>query len=97
MAIDTCTMQKFYAQQQAAHKDVVVLAIDTDRVGDFVKVSALQQQLGLTYPIVVDDHFQARMRYQVSDVPVAYFVDHQHVIRSVVSGPLNEAVLNKFS
>jgi len=49
----------------------------------------------LTYLILVDDHFQARARYQISDVPLAYFLDRQHVIRSLVAGPLDETVLHK--
>src|SRR5437588_10786349 len=66
-----------------------------DVAPDFVKVAALQQRLGLTYPILVDDHFKARTSYQITDVPLAYFLDRQHVIRSIVAGSLNETVLHK--
>ena len=52
-------IQQFFVQQQAAGKQMVVLGVDLDYVSNFVKVARLQQQLGLTYPILVDDHFQA--------------------------------------
>lgn len=55
----------------------------------------MQQRLGLTYLILVDDYFQARSRYQNPEVPLAYFLDRQHVIRSLVPGPLDQTVLYK--
>lgn len=51
--------------------------------------------MNLTYLILVDDHFQARSSYQITDVPKAYFLDHQHVIHSIVPGLLDDTVLNK--
>ena len=87
-------IQQFFVQQQAG-KQMVVLGVDLDYVSNFVKVARLQQQLGLTYPILVDDHFQARSSYQITDVPIAYFIDRQHFIRSIVPGPLDNATLYK--
>ena len=74
---------------------MIVLAVDIDQVDDFVNVATLQQRFGLTYPILVDDHFQARTSYQITDVPLAYFLDRQHIIRSIVAGSLDETVLHK--
>jgi len=82
-------------QQQAAGKQLIILGVDIDKVSDFVNVATLQHRLGLTYPILVDDHFQARTSYQVTDVPLAYFLDRQHVIRSIVPGSLDETILQK--
>ena len=88
-------IQQFFVQQQAAGKQMVVLSVDLDYVSNFVKVARLQQQLGLTYSILVDDHFQARSSYQITDVPIAYFIDRQHFIRSIVPGFLDDATLDK--
>jgi peroxiredoxin len=88
-------IQRFYVQQQAAGKQLIVLGVDIDQVDNFVNVATLQQSLGLTYPILVDDHFQARTSYQITDVPKAYFLDRQHIIRSVVAESLDETVLHK--
>jgi peroxiredoxin len=82
-------VQKFSEQQKAGGKQIVVLAIDMDRVGDFANVAALQERFGLTYPILVDDHFQARSSYKITNVPVAYFMDSQRVIRVIISGSLD--------
>ncbi len=87
-------VQKFSVQQKVAGKQIVVLAVDMDRVGDFVNVAALQEHLGLTYPILVDDHFQARSSYKITDVPVAYFIDSQHIIRAIVARSLNNTSLS---
>jgi peroxiredoxin len=88
-------LQRFSAQQQAVGKQMVVLGVDLDKVSDFVKVAILQQRLGLTYLILVDDHFQARSNYQITDVPLAYFLDRQHVIHSIVPGLLDDTLLHK--
>jgi len=88
-------IERFYMQQQAAGKQLIILGVDIDKVSDFVNVATLQHRLGLTYPILVDDHFQARTSYQITDVPLAYFLDRQHVIRSIVPGSLDETVLQK--
>ena len=88
-------VQKFSVQQKVASKQIVVLAVDIDKVSDFVNVTALQARLGLTYPILVDDHFQARSSYQVANVPVTYFIDSQHVIRAIVQEPLDDTSLHK--
>jgi hypothetical protein len=74
---------------------LIVLAVDLDKVADFVNAAALQQRFGLTYPILVDDHFQVRTSYQLTGVPLAYFLDRQLVIRSIVPGSLDETVLHK--
>jgi len=89
------TLQRFYAQQQAVGKQMAVLGVDLDQVNNFVNVATLQQSLGLTYPILVDDHFQVRISYQITNVPLAYFLDRQHIIRSIVAGPLDETELHK--
>jgi cytochrome c biogenesis protein CcmG, thiol:disulfide interchange protein DsbE len=87
-------IQKFYAQQLPG-KQVSVLAVDLDQVGNFVQVATGQQHLGLTYQILVDDHFQARSSYQIANVPRMYFLDLQHIIRAVESGLLSEAELHQ--
>lgn len=88
-------IQQFAMQQQAASKPIVVVGVDLDKATDFVQVANLQQRLHLTYMILVDDHFQARASYQITTVPLAYFLDRQHVIRALVPGPLDGAVLRK--
>ena len=88
-------IQMFYKQQLVAGKQLIVLAVDLDKVDDFVKVAMLQQSLGLSYPILVDDHFQARTSYQITAMPLAFFLDRQHIIRSIVPGSLDETILHK--
>lgn len=86
-------IQRFSVQQRAGSKQMAVLAVDMDRVGDFVNVTTLQERFGLTYPILVDDHFQARSSYQITNIPVAFFIDRQHMIRTILSGALNDTSL----
>lgn len=86
-------VQKFSVQQKVAGKQIVVLAVDIDKVSNFVNVATLQERFGLTYPILVDDHFQARSSYQIKNVPLAYFIDRQRTIRAIVPGSLDDTSL----
>ena len=55
---------------------------------------AFVQELGLTFPIVLDRDGSARARYQLLGLPSTYFIDRQGIIRSViVGGPMSEATI----
>jgi cytochrome c biogenesis protein CcmG, thiol:disulfide interchange protein DsbE len=87
-------IQKFYAQQQSAGKPFAILSVNIDQVSKFVAVATLQQHLALTFPILVDDHYQARNRYPFTKVPISYFIDSHRFIRSILAKPLDESTLH---
>ena len=94
---ETSIIQKYYATQRARGKDLVVLGINLDKTDTFVHVAQFQEHRGLTYPILVDDHYQARTLYHVTSTPTSFFIDRQDNIRSIVVGPLNTNTLAKDS
>ena len=72
---ETSIIQTYYATQRARGKDLVVLGINLDKTDTFVHVAQFQEHQGLTYPILVDDHSQARTRYHVTSTPTSFFID----------------------
>jgi cytochrome c biogenesis protein CcmG/thiol:disulfide interchange protein DsbE len=55
---------------------------------------AFVQELGLTFPIVLDRDGAVRDRYQLLGLPSTFFIDRKGIIRSViVGGPMGEATI----
>ena len=55
---------------------------------------AFAQELGLTFPIVLDRDGSVSKRYQLLGLPSTFFIDEKGVIRSVVvGGPMSEATI----
>ena len=86
-------MQKFYASQQAAGKDLVILGINS--VDDAQTARQFVQQEGITYAVVLDHQQQVAMLYNLTATPTSYFIDRQGMIRSVYVGPIGVATLQQ--
>lgn len=78
-------LERFYAQ--SLDQRVVILGIDI--VDDANTASLFLQQLGVTYPVVLDTHQRVLDLYGVTSTPSSFLIDSRGVIRGSVSGPLN--------
>ena len=73
--------------------DLVVIGINNtandtpELVGDFV------QELGLTFPIVLDETGQVAETYRVLGLPMTVFVDRNGIVNEVFTGPINKAYI----
>lgn len=86
-------MQRFYAAQQAAGKNFVILGVNS--VDDAQTAQQFAQQYGLTYTLVMDKNQQVATQYNLTATPTSYFIDHQGIIRFVQVGPIDEAALQQ--
>jgi cytochrome c biogenesis protein CcmG/thiol:disulfide interchange protein DsbE len=77
-------LEQFYAQSR---QDVVVLGVDI--VDNAVTTSQYLQQLGITYPVVLDTQQKTLDLYGVTSTPSSFFLDSRGVIRGSVSGAMN--------
>ena len=94
---DIPLLEKLYTTQQGAGKTFIIFGINTDSSDSFVDVARFQEQQHITYPFIVDDHYQARTLYGVTNTPSYYFIDRQGIIRAIVNGPLDTTLLHKDS
>lgn len=78
-------LERFYAQAQGQR--VAILGVDI--VDDANTASLFLQQLGITYPVVLDTHQRVLDLYGVTATPSSFLIDSQGIIRGSVSGPLN--------
>lgn len=73
-------------------RNFIVLAVNLQEQD--AQVSAFADQLGLTFPILMDRDGSVFDRYQVSALPSTFFVDQAGVIQDVaVGGPLSRAFI----
>lgn len=84
-AQEMAAFEQYYARQQG--QPVVILGIDI--ADDANTTSRFLQQLGITYPVVLDTHQRVLDLYGVTSTPSSFFIDSQGIIRGSVSGPLN--------
>jgi len=80
----------------AAHRErgIEVLAVNSTFQDSEADAQAFAQNLGLTFPILLDREGAVSRRYLLRALPSTFFIDRQGVIRSViVGGPMSEAVI----
>jgi cytochrome c biogenesis protein CcmG/thiol:disulfide interchange protein DsbE len=69
-----------------------VLAVDLQESD--AQVAAFIQELGLTFPILMDRDGSVFARYRVMGLPSTFFVDREGIIQEVtVGGPMTEAFI----
>ncbi|NPV08663.1 MAG: TlpA family protein disulfide reductase [Anaerolineae bacterium] len=75
---------------QAAHEtlpELVVLGVYIDESAG--QVSSYAQQLGLTFPVALDDGGESAQAYNVRGIPMSFFLDAGGVITAQHLGPLS--------
>jgi peroxiredoxin len=71
-----------------------VLAVNSTFQDSEANAAAFVQEMGLTFPILLDRDGGVSNRYQLRALPTTYFIDRQGVIRSVVpGGPMSESLI----
>ncbi len=75
----------------SSHPDLVVLGIDNVEAPS--KVRPFVDQLGVRFPILLDEDGSVLEHYQVLGLPTSFFVDRSGTLRSIYRGALTEDVL----
>lgn len=79
-------IQRLYERYRG--QDFVVLAVDFQESEDVVR--PFVQELGLTFPILLDETGDVARDYRVLGLPSSYFVDREGTIRQVHIGAMSE-------
>ncbi len=78
--------------QSRREQGFVVLAVDQQE--DDASVKSFAQQLGLTFPLLMDRDATVARLYHVSALPTTFFVDRKGVVRDMaIGGPLTRAAI----
>ncbi|MBS1966578.1 MAG: TlpA family protein disulfide reductase [Chloroflexi bacterium SZAS-1] len=86
------TIQRLYDARR--EEGLTVLAVHGTFQDSEAGARAFAEELGLTFPIVLDRDGAVSRRYQLHALPSTFIVDRKGIIREVIlGGPLSEATL----
>ena len=79
--------------QAKRERGFVVLALDQQE--DMTSIASFAQQLGLTFPLLLDMDAAVARRYHVGALPTTFFIDRKGVIRDMaIGGPMTRAAID---
>lgn len=70
---------------------VVVLGVNQGEQPE--TAAGFMQQLGLSFPVALDQRTGVSQQYLVNSLPTTFFIDRDGVIRTTFIGPMSDAVL----
>lgn len=73
-----------------------VLAVDHTATDTIPAVIAFGEELGLTFPLLIDPGSKTNELYRVRAYPSSFFIDGDGVVQNVHFGPLTEGQLDDF-
>ncbi|MFB4163945.1 peroxiredoxin family protein [Alteribacillus sp. JSM 102045] len=78
-------MQEFYADH-----DVKILAVNlTQTEAGLSEVESFAEDLGITFPLLLDEEVKVANDYGIQPIPTSFFVDTKGVIKHINVGPMN--------
>lgn len=83
-------MEKFYQQ---ASDDVVILAVNIDPQ---YNVNKFVTEMGITFPILLDEKDKVNSMYQVLTIPTTYFIDKKGIIRHKYLTAMSEEIMKQY-
>ena len=90
--IEFPVMQTAYERHQ--NDGFVVLAIDIQETQEAVQ--AFAEDVGMTFPVLLDSRGQVASAYRIRGLPTSLFIDAEGVIQAVRMGPVDEALLEQY-
>ncbi len=73
----------------------VVLAVDLEEPKD--RVQGFVDELGLTFPVLLDESGTVSRRYRVLAIPTSFFVNRQGVIIAIWRGAMSAEVIERYT
>ncbi len=59
-------------------------------------VQAYTQQLGLTFPTLLDKQNTVARRYRIPGVPTSFFISREGMVQARHVGPMNESLIKEY-
>lgn len=80
--------------QEYEPQGLEVLAVNTTYQDNLVDAEAFAQNLGLTFPVLLDRTGEISQLYLLRGLPSSYFIDREGIIcHVVVGGPMSETLI----
>jgi peroxiredoxin len=83
-------MEKFYNKQK---DEVIILAVNIDPQ---YNVEKFTKDMGVTFPILLDEKDRVNSMYQVLTIPTTYFIDENGIIRHKYLTAMSEEIMSQY-
>lgn len=81
----------FQAAARKYNGQVAVVGVDDGEPAPIV--ASFVSEMGMTYPVPLDEDSAVSRAYRVNSLPTTFFIDAQGVVRNIHIGIINQAVL----
>lgn len=83
----------FQAAARKYNGQVTVIGVDDGE--PLSLVASFVNEMGMTYPVPLDEDSAVSRAYRVNSLPTTFFIDAQGIIRNIHIGIINQAVLEE--
>lgn len=88
-------MQTYYTEHKEADNFVILAVNLTSTESNRDNIQPFLDELGITFPILLDEESEVSNRYDVVGYPTSYFIDDEGTIQYKVVGPMNQDFMRK--
>jgi peroxiredoxin len=85
-------LQGLYDSNEGSHIEILAINMTTME-SDGEKVREFSDELGLTFPLLLDKDGDVEKTYQVITIPTTYIIDSKGIIREKIVGPMDKEIL----
>jgi peroxiredoxin len=78
-----------------AYESGGLVVLGVNQAEDRATVQAFLDERNLSFPVVLDSQYEASQLYQVNSLPTTFFIDRDGIIREIVVGQMNAALLKQ--
>lgn len=83
-------MEQLY---QENGEEVVILAVNIDPQ---LNVQKFVSEMGITFPVLLDEKDEVNTKYQVLTIPTTYFIDKQGIIRNKYLSAMTKELMEQY-
>ncbi|WP_245153974.1 peroxiredoxin family protein [Jeotgalibacillus proteolyticus] len=89
-------LQAFHTEYVKDHPNTVLLGINlTKEDHGEDKIQSFKEEIGLTFPLLLDSEGQTQKAYQLLTIPTTFIIDEQGNIKEKIMGPVTKNQLIK--
>jgi cytochrome c biogenesis protein CcmG, thiol:disulfide interchange protein DsbE len=88
-----CRIEMPHLERASQKYDGQVMLLAINQMETPAQIDAFAEEMGLTFPLLVDQDRVVNNRYGVINLPTTIFIDANGIVREVIIGTINQAIL----
>jgi cytochrome c biogenesis protein CcmG, thiol:disulfide interchange protein DsbE len=88
-----CRIEMPHLERASQKYEGQVMLLAINQMEPPAQIDAFAEEMGLTFPLLVDQDRVVNNRYGVINLPTTIFIDAKGIVREVIIGTINQAIL----